>query len=130
MNDQILVVLSDTSLTVIDQSGKQLSRIPVKMNNPALTVNGGRAVAYDIGGTELYTVDEQGNTKHLEVPEEEAFIAANLNPSGYLAVTGEKRNKKGCVSVYDPEMNLLFAFNSSQRFVTVTPTMKLACSAH
>ena len=118
LNDQTLVVLSDTSLTIIDQSGKQLERIPVKMNHPALTANGGRAVAYDIGGTELYTVDEQGNTNRLEVPEEEAFLAANLNPSGYLAVTGEKRNKKGCVSVYDPEMNLLFAFHSSQRFVT------------
>lgn len=114
---ETLVVLSETSLRVLDQNGEEVWSTPVNMAAPALSQGGGRAVAYDVGGTALYVVDENGQVMSLTADEEEPFIAATLNRKGWLAVTAEKRNYKGCVSVYNESMELAFAFNSSRRFV-------------
>lgn len=113
-----LVVLSDTSLRVLAQSGEEIWSTPVNMSAPALSQGGGRAVAYDVGGTALYVVDENGLVMSLTADEEEPFIAATLNRKGWLAVTAEKRNFKGWVGVYGQDMeDLVFEFNSSRRFV-------------
>lgn len=114
---ETLVVLSETSLRVLDQNGEEVWSTSVNMSAPALSQGGGRAVAYDVGGTALYVVDENGQVMSLTADEEEPFIAATLNRKGWLAVTAEKRNYKGCVSVYNESMELAFAFNSSRRFV-------------
>lgn len=113
-----LVVLSETSLRVLDPEGGEVWSAAVKMAAPALSRGGGRAVAYDVGGYSLYVVDESGEVMSLTASEEEPFIAAALNQKGWLAVTAGKRGYKGCVSVYDQDMELAFAFNSSRRFVT------------
>lgn len=113
-----LVVLSETSLQVLDQDGGQIWSTNVSMENPALTQGGGRAAAYDIGGGSLYVVDEKGLVAALTAGEEEPFIAAALNSKGWLAVTAEKRNFKGTVRVYDREIDQVIAeFDSSSRFV-------------
>ncbi len=113
-----LVVLSSTALRVLDQNGGEVWSTPVKMEAPALAVGGGRAAAYDVGGTELYVVDEDGLLLELPAQEAEPYIAASLNAKGYLAVTAEKKNYKGCVTVYDKDLEELFQFKSSRRFVT------------
>ena len=115
--EETLVVLSDTGLHVLDANGGEIWSVAVNMAAPALVQGGGRAAAYDVGGTELYVVDRDGLVKQFTTNEEEPFIAASLNESGWLTVTAEKKNYKGCVSVYDDEMELVFAFNSSRRFV-------------
>nr|WP_326185049.1 DUF5711 family protein [uncultured Oscillibacter sp.] len=113
-----LAVLSETSLRVLDPDGGEVWSVNVSMAAPALSRGGGRAVAYDVGGLALYVVDESGQVMHLTADEDEPFIAATLNQEGWLAVTAEKRGYKGCVSVYDRDMELVFTFNSSRRFVT------------
>ena len=113
-----LVVLSGAELQYLDEDGKQVCDETVSMTAPALAIGGGCAVAYDVGGTELYVIGKSGVLLHLTAEEDEPFIAATLNGKGWLAVTSEKKNYKGCVSVYDAKMDLVFAFNSSDRFVT------------
>lgn len=113
-----LVVLSNTKLSVLAPDGTEVWSQAVHMAAPALVQAGDRAAAYDVGGTELYVVNREGELFHLSADEKEPLIAANLNEDGWLAVTAEKHAYKGCVSVYDPEMEQVFAFNSSQRFVT------------
>ena len=113
-----LVVLSSTALRILDESGEEVWSTTVKMESPALASGGGRAVAYDVGGTELYVVDATGPLLTLTAQETEPFIAATLNSKGYLAVTAEKQNYKGCVSVYDKDLSrVIFEFKSSRRFV-------------
>lgn len=41
------------------------SQNETRMSAPALETGGGRAVAYDVGGTELYVVDEGGEVGSL-----------------------------------------------------------------
>ena len=87
-----LVILSDTSLRLLGPDGSEVWSANVKMNAPALGQGGGLAVAYDIGGTALYVLDETG--PRLE-----------LTSDGPL------------VSVYGADMQVLFAFNAHRRFV-------------
>ena len=112
-----LVVLSDTALRVLDEHGGEVWSTPVRMTAPALTQCGGRAVAYDVGGTELYVVDETGLLAHMTAGENEPYLAATVNRNGYLAVIAKTQNHKGTVSVYDEKMKRVFDFHSSRRFV-------------
>lgn len=112
-----LVVLSDTALRILDQEGGEVWSATVNMASPTLHLGGNRAVAYDVGGTELYVLDREGEVLHLTAGEEEPFIAATLNEAGWLAVTMEKRGYKGCVTVYNAEQKEVFAFRSAKRFV-------------
>lgn len=98
-----LVVLSNTSLQVLSADGSEVWSTSVKMNTPALAVGGGRAVAYDVGGTELYVVDSEGEQMTLTADPSEPFLAATLNDDGSLAVTAELDNCKGsCGCVQRP----------------------------
>lgn len=113
-----LAVLSDTSLSLVDGNGKTVWSTSVKMEAPALSTVGDKAVAYDVGGTELYVLDEKGLVYQLSADDSEPYIAATLNRGGELAVTTQKRQFKAFVSVYDAAGNPLFAFKSSDRFVS------------
>jgi hypothetical protein len=127
MLDNCLVVLSGTRLQVLDAKGSEVWSASVSMSSPALSQGGGRAVAYDIGGTALYVVDQNGEVALKDQNGEtitwaddvgDTLIAATLNEKGCLAVTAEKTNYKGAVSVFNADLQLVFAFNSSQRFVS------------
>ena len=56
-------------------------------------------------------VNENGEVMTLKT--EETILAAALNDQDWLAVTTEKHGYKGCVSVYDKELELVFEFKSS-----------------
>ena len=99
-----LVVLTQTSLSVQDGQGNTTWSAGVKMEHPALHTNGSRAVAYDVGGTELYVVDAAGEVWSFTADEAEPLISARLNEAGWLAVTAEKKNNKVAVKVYNGEM--------------------------
>ncbi|MBE6961978.1 MAG: hypothetical protein E7445_05925 [Ruminococcaceae bacterium] len=114
-----MAVLSGTELRILAGDGTTVLSKPLNMRSPALTAGGDMAVAYDVGGTELWLVNAAGEELlHLQQPADLPLIAASVNQAGYLAVTAEKNGCKGCVSVYDPHQTLVFAFNSVERFVT------------
>ena len=113
-----LVVLSDTRLRVLNASGGEVWSTAVNMSAPALHSGGGKAVAYDVGGTVLYVVDQNGDALTLTTSEEEPFISATLNGDGWLAVTAKLKGYKGCVRVYNSDLEEVFLFRSSRRFVT------------
>jgi len=116
--DDRLVVLSETKLSILDPYEGEVWSVVVHMSEPALRFCGDRAVAYDVGGTELYVLDLYGELLHISANEKEPLISASLNEDGWLAVTAEKANYKGCVTVYDQDLERVFEFNSSSRFVT------------
>ena len=113
-----LVMLSDTRLCVLNDSGGEVWSTAVNMSAPALHSGGGKAVAYDVGGTVLYVVDQNGDVLTLTTSEEEPFISATLNGDGWLAVTAKLKGYKGCVRVYNSDMEEVFLFRSSRRFVS------------
>ena len=112
-----LVVLSDTKLQVLGADGQEVWSVSVRMEAPALESGGGRAVAYDVGGTELYVVDAEGEGGSLTAPEDYPFLSARLNGEGWLAVTAGLEGHKGGVTVYDDRMEEVFLYKASKRFV-------------
>lgn len=117
LGDQ-LVVLSDTSLRLLNKDGGETWSTQVKMTTPALSQGGGRVAAYDIGGRSLYVLDQSGEILHLEMEEDEPLISATLNSKGMLAVTAERRNAKGAVYVYNQDLKQAAEFTSGERFLT------------
>ena len=113
-----MVVLTETALSVQDVQGTTTWSSGVKMEHPAIHTNGSRAVAYDVGGTELYVVDAAGEVWRFTADEAEPLISARLNSEGWLAVTAGLKNHKGGVKVYNADMEEYFLFRSSRRFVT------------
>ena len=114
-----MAVLSGTELRILAADGTVALSKPLNMRSPALETAGDLAVAYDVGGTELWLVNSAGEELlHISRPADLPLIAATVNQAGYLAVTAEKNGCKGCVSVYDPAQTLIFEFNSVERFVT------------
>lgn len=112
-----MVVLSETSLSVLNAQGGTVWSTGVNFSAPALESNGSRAVAYDVGGTTLYVVDEKGQVMKLTEVDTGALISARLNEKNWLAVTAEKKLTKGSVSIYNDKGTLVFGFDSSRRFV-------------
>ena len=110
-----LVIVSDTSIRLLSADGSELWSANIQMSAPALTSGGGRVVAYDVGGTELFVLD--GNGVLLEQTTEDPIVAANLNGSGMLALTTEASGTKGHVEVYSAALQKLFDFNAHRRFV-------------
>lgn len=114
-----MAVLSGTELRVFRGNGTVALSKQVNLAAPALQAAGDLAVAYDVGGTQLWLVNTEGEVVlELEKESGEPIIAASVNAAGYLAVTAEKKGCKGCVSVYDRQQKLIFEFNSVERFVT------------
>ena len=97
--------------------GQEVWSVSVRMEAPALESGGGRAVAYDVGGTELYVVDAEGEVGSLTAPEDYPFLSARLNGEGWLAVTAGLEGHKGGVTVYDDRMEEVFLYKASKRFV-------------
>ena len=111
-----LAVAAVNAVTFSD--GKTTYSQSAKLSHPGLSGGGAHAVGYDVGGTELYVIDGEETVLALQASEDEPFLAASLNGGDYLAVTAEKKGYKGSVSVYDPQGELLFAFQSADHFLT------------
>ena len=112
-----LVVLSDTNVSLIGANGLEIWSTSVRMSAPALYAANGRAVAYDVGGTELHLLDASGELLALENGEDEPFLSARLNRNGWLTVVSGERRGKNLVQVYNASQKLTFAYYASTRFV-------------
>ena len=115
VGDGKLVILSDTSLRLLGLDGSEVWSANVQMTAPALAQGGGRVAAYDIGGTELYVLDENGVQQSLTA--DGPIVSAALNRSGMLAVTAQVSGTKGRVNVYTADGRELAEVNAHRRFV-------------
>ena len=110
-----LVSVSMHQLTVLDEQNKTLYDEAVKFQSPALSVGGGRAAAYDVGGTVVYVLSDKGLMYTLDCAGE--LLSASLNTKGWLTVVCSESGCKAAVRVYDGNGEAVFAFKSSDRFV-------------
>lgn len=113
--DGSLVSVSMHQLTVLDEKNRTLYDESVKFQTPSLQSRGGRAVAYDVGGTEVYVLSDKGLVYKLDCTGE--VLNASLNQKGWLTVVCGESGCKAAVRVYDAEGEAVFAFRSADRFV-------------
>ena len=113
--DGSLVSVSMHQLTVLDEKNRTLYDESVKFQTPSLQSRGGRAVAYDVGGTEVYVLSDKGLVYKLDCAGE--VLSASLNQKGWLTVVCSESGCKAAVRVYDAGGEAVFVFRSSDRFV-------------
>lgn len=110
-----LLSVSMHQITVLDEKNEAVYDQSVKFQTPALQTRGDRAVAYDVGGTEVYVLSDKGLVYKLDCGGE--VLSASLNEKGWLTVVCSESGCKAAVRVYNAEGEAVFAFRSADRFV-------------
>ena len=115
---EYLVVLSQNYIQFLEDSGTAYRTVEeLGLSQPALDTGGGLAVAYDVGGQNLFVVSPEETRLELSLPEGYGYISARLNDSGWLAVTSEKSGYRGAVTVYNDTQELVYEVDLSSQFV-------------
>ena len=113
--DGSLIRSSLSQVSVMGEDGNMRFHESVKFRCAAIDSNGKRAVAYDIGGTELYVLDSKGLVHHITCDSE--VQSAQLGEDNKLAVVVNKIGYKAAVYVYDAAGQLTFEFDSADKFI-------------
>ena len=104
-----------SQVSVMGEDGNMRYNESVKFHCAAIDSNGERAVAYDIGGTDLYVLDSKGLVHHITCDSE--IQSAQLGADNKLAVIVNKSGYKAAVYVYDDAGQLAFEFDSADKFI-------------
>jgi hypothetical protein len=118
-----LVAASNSHIGVYAQGGDTIYDANVKFQNVAVQAAGDRVAVYDIGGTDVYVLQESGLVGKVTTPGEQGIFSAVLTDDGYLTVTAGKSGYKAAVYVYNAKQELVFEYDSSDRFAMI------ACAA-
>lgn len=110
-----VAVGSSTGLQILDAEGYTILRSVVSITTPAIVSGEDTAVVYDVGGTVLRAGNTDGKVTILDT--EETIISATMNEAGYLAVVTEETGYKGKVTVYNAEMEKVYAWHSGTNYV-------------
>lgn len=80
-------------------------------------MGGSLAAVCDIGGSGLYVLDREGLVRELPADGGLCYYAARMNAGDYLAVTSQKSGYKAAVTVYDPDGEKVFGFDSHDSYL-------------
>ncbi len=116
--DTSLLVVNGNAAQLIADDGAVLYDVPIHMAAPKLSVGKRQAAVCDVGGDTLYVLDQNGIRRTLHTDDGQCFFSAHFNGGDYLAVTEQKSGYKATVSVYDPEGELIFSFDSYNNYLS------------
>ncbi len=112
-----LLVCSPSSIRLYSGSAQLYVNQTVSMEAPSVQVAGGAALVYDVGGQELFVYRDRAEAFSLSLSDEQQFIAASLNPQGWLVTVTQESGYKGIVTVYDSAFSPKIRFRLSSRFI-------------
>lgn len=103
-------------IQVLDTGGNEALRNPFRMSRPALSSNGGQAIAFDIGGTSICVFDKTRVIASIET--DSAIISASINEKGYFCVcTQGTGGFKGIATVYSGKGIVIFSASLSSGYI-------------
>lgn len=114
-----LVALSPDRLVLYDKSGNEMLSRTVSYDSPALTVAGGKVVAYDRVGSAALAADIGGTVSAPGVRAEYDFpvLTASGNTRGqYVLVTNES-GYRGVARIYDKKGKPTYEWYSGERYI-------------
>ena len=110
-----VLLLTDEAVTVLDSSGREVSRMPHAYKRPAMDLRAGRLIVYDRGGRKLRL---QNRTKILLEKELESdIVTCAIGRSGNFAVATREDNAASFLTVYDKNVNEVFKWRSSNDYI-------------
>lgn len=113
-----LLVSSNHAITLYSQSGEEVVRKSVSMEQPVVYANGTYAVVYDVGGDDLYIFHGNEEVFSYNSSSDGIILSAKVNENGYLALVEQTSGHKASVTVYDNSYNRVIGVNESTNFVT------------
>ena len=117
LGDNLLIV-SGTRILLLGEQGEELWSRAVSFANPAIETGAQTAAVYDVGGVELYILDARGLVRDMSAESGNGILSVSLNASDYLALTTLKSGSRASVAAYAPSGEIVFEFNSSERYVS------------
>lgn len=110
-----LTILSEGRLQLLNERSEVVYSTSVHFLAPALVHNGETAVAYDIGGDEVYVLSPTG--LRWQKTMDGAVLEASVHENGSVVICHEKSGYKGAVTVFDAAGEPTFSFGSASRFL-------------
>lgn len=115
--DGTLLLCSDTVLQLYSNSGLLYIDEQVKMDQPVIATCGSYAVAYDVGGNDLYVIHGKEVVQTYSSAQGCDLLSVRVNENGYLAVVEQASGYKASVKVFDADKQLLLTENVSSEYV-------------
>lgn len=115
--DGTLLLCSDTALQLYSNSGLLYIDEQVKMSQPVIATCGSYAVAYDVGGNDLYVIHNKEVVQTYSSAQGCDLLSVRVNENGYLAVVEQASGYKASVKVFDADKQLLLTENVSSEYV-------------
>ncbi len=98
-SDDMIFVLSDSSICIYNEEGGQLNRRQHTYSNAVMNTVNGRALLYENGGFNYSVEDADGVLYKKETDDNIMFV--RLSEEGYTAVVTESDNYACVITVYD-----------------------------
>ncbi|MBE7009918.1 MAG: hypothetical protein E7418_00325 [Ruminococcaceae bacterium] len=105
-----LYFYSAENIKITDKSGTLLKDLTLRLAQPKISIRGEYALFYDLGGRRLITF--LGEKQVSELSLESNIVLASVSSGGYLLVVTEGDLHKCAVSVYNPNGEEIFKWNS------------------
>ena len=92
------VILTNTTLYIINSSAKTVLEFPHAMSNPIAKTSSDRILLFDQGGTKAYILNQSG--KVLTFTNDDEIICGQISNSGKSVLVTRENGQKQTVSVY------------------------------
>ena len=109
-------VVSDTALTVMNSSAKELFSVRHSYNNPAVSVSGGRYLLYNAGGTGYQVATASG--VELEDVSESDITVAEMSESGKFALALQPADYAAELNVYMSNGTLQYNYKFADTYIS------------
>ena len=110
-----LAIASSTGLQLLDEDGITVARDVYSMDTPAVSASEAGSVFFDVGGTALRVVQPDGQVTQLDT--QQPIISARINDAGWFAVVSEETGYKALVTVYNKDMQPVYAWHAGSSYV-------------
>ena len=110
-----LAVASSTGVQLLGDKGETLAHEVFSMGTPAISASEKFCAFYDAGGTSLRLADASGAVGALDT--RSTILSARVNEGGFLSVVTEETGYKAAVTVYNSELQPVFAWHSGSAYV-------------
>ncbi|MDR0490647.1 MAG: DUF5711 family protein [Oscillospiraceae bacterium] len=103
-------------IQVNNAGGDETLRDSFRMSTPVINENNGRAIAYDVGGTEARVFNESSIIASIETGG--AIVSASINRNGWFSIcTQESGAVKGIITAYNDSGRSVYRVNMSSGYV-------------
>lgn len=110
------VVISDTSLTVLNSTAKELARRQHSFSNPVGKAWGQRVLIYNLGGTgyQVESISKEGNRRIADAN----IVAGAISGNGRVALATESPGYLSRMTVYKENEKAFYTYDFSEYYVT------------